>query len=105
MAYSRIGVDSDVYVWSDNTYLWVHVSPVIEIDDPTAPVGMPRLRHHRAGVTLSFTDRSECYAMLGALAAEGVNVPGYLFVRLYDEIANMGNDVRATKPRGTKGTS
>jgi hypothetical protein len=70
------------------------------------PAGSNKIEHHRSGQTLAFTDRSECYAMLGAMAAEGVNVPGYVFTRLYDEMANEGDIVGIKKsPKPPKGMS
>ncbi len=91
MAYARLGDDSDVYVWSDAKQIWVMVSLALNTHLPHMPVGADEIKHHRAGQTLAFTDRSEAYAMLAAMCTEGVKVPGYVFTRLYDEMEELGN--------------
>ena len=93
MSYARVGEDSDVYVWGDLTHLWVIVSQTLEKVLPDKPAGLDRTPHHRRGATFQFTKRSECYAMLVALAAEGVNVPEYALTRLYDEMQTQGDEI------------
>lgn len=93
VSYARHGDDSDVYVWADNTQIWVSIRGDLKKKVASMPVGADLVGHHRAGTTLAFIQRSEAYAMLGALASEGVNVPGYVFTRLYDEMEDLGDHV------------
>lgn len=97
MSYTRFGSDSDVYVWSDNTRVWISIRPDMNKTLSDMPVGANIVKHPRSGHTLALDDREEAYAVLRELLAEGIEVPGYVFTRLYDEIQKFGHKIAPTK--------
>ena len=88
MSYSRIGEDSDVYVWADED----HINMVVRqnLSSPELPAGV---LHRLAGKTWDCDLRSDAYYRLSMWEREGVRVPREVFIRLYHEIDTLGDKV------------